>query len=1113
MMCRRKPSLRRAVIDTLEARCLLSSIPTPTIPSRVFNIESYGAVDTSANNTTDIQAAISAAAAAGWGIVEIPAAAQDWECGPLTLSSNIDFQVDAGATLQMLAYGTYPLVSGATSYANFIEANDVSNVEISGGGTIDGNGAPWWVAYNNGTLTVTRPQMVAINNCDIVLIEGITLQNPPNTHISIQNACNDVTVQNITINTPGTNAPNTDGIDVSGTNMIFRNDSISDGDDNIAMGAGATSGGPETANITIIDCFFGVGHGLSIGSYTSGGVDNVTVADCTFNGTTSGIRMKSERGRGGLVENISYYNITMTNVEYAIDINSYYSAAVPSNPQDPAQPLDLTPFWQNITISNLVSATTSSQSNYSGSYCGIIWGLPEAPVSGVTLSNVQLTARYGFDLDHDTNVAFDAACRITPLGGGSEEMSDTSAPTPYEVTVEQEGYSDEDVGSPATAGDTVYNPDAALLTDTAGGTGIGGASDQFNFLSETATGNITYFADLTSNSSSSSTDGVMIRDSSNTASSAFADAVVTPGSVVQFQYRSANGGTVSTDSVSNVTAPVWLEVVRSGSTFSGYYSTNGTTWNLIGSASVTMSSTEMVGVAVAANSSSSTTTAQFASLAGPSITTEPLASPQPVTGTTANLSVSATESGSTLTYTWSILESPSGVTTPTFSTNGTSTSNDTTATFFGAGIYEFLVTVTDSNNDARYAVLGVGVNQTPTAVTVKPASTAVLVNTSSVFTASATDQFGVTFEPNFSWSLVSGSGTQDSSAGVYNSPNTAGSATIGATAGSVSNTASITIVPVFAVESGSTLEVTLNSTGTVTLSTSGSSVTASEDGILKGFTGVTALTVTDSGSGDTLNFDGPLADPFIFSNAGTSTINVNTGTLNFAPVSSIALGTLNIASGALAAVPVNSSAQTLLLLNGLSITSGTLDLSDNELLITYGGGSDPMSAIYTFIQSGYNNGGWNGPGIISTSARTPTNGLTYALGFSDGKDGIVSGLSSGQIEVKYTLLGDANLDGTVNGTDFSILAGNFGLGYTNWDQGNFLFASSVNGSDFSALSANFGQGVALPAAVIVEAPAAGVTPASTSTTADTTSDNSVTTTVLKKSPPHPNISRHNGDHR
>jgi hypothetical protein len=144
-----------------------------------------------------------------------------------------------------------------------------------------------------------------------------------------------------------------------------------------------------------------------------------------------------------------------------------------------------------------------------------------------------------------------------------------------------------------------------------------------------------------------------------------------------------------------------------------------------------------------------------------------------------------------------------------------------------------------------------------------------------------------------------------------------------------------------------------------------------------------------------------------------------------------------------------------------------------------------MSTIYSYLQSGYNNGAWNGTGIISTSAQTPTNGLNYGLGYSDGKDGVVSGLSSGQIEVKYTLLGDANLDGTVNGTDFSILAGNFGLGYTNWDQGNFLFGSSVNGSDFSALSANFGQGAVLPAVAIVEAPAAPVVTTSTTTSGAT----------------------------
>lgn len=142
----------------------------------------------------------------------------------------------------------------------------------------------------------------------------------------------------------------------------------------------------------------------------------------------------------------------------------------------------------------------------------------------------------------------------------------------------------------------------------------------------------------------------------------------------------------------------------------------------------------------------------------------------------------------------------------------------------------------------------------------------------------------------------------------------------------------------------------------------------------------------------------------------------------------------------------------------LSIQSGgKLDLTDNHIFVTYSS-SDPISTIIGYIRSGYNNGEWNGSGIISSTARSPANGLDYGLGWADGKDKIVAGLLSGQIEIKYTLLGDANLDGVVNGSDFSILAANFGQGVTNWDQGNFLFTPAVNGSDFSALATNFGQG-------------------------------------------------------
>jgi len=137
--------------------------------------------------------------------------------------------------------------------------------------------------------------------------------------------------------------------------------------------------------------------------------------------------------------------------------------------------------------------------------------------------------------------------------------------------------------------------------------------------------------------------------------------------------------------------------------------------------------------------------------------------------------------------------------------------------------------------------------------------------------------------------------------------------------------------------------------------------------------------------------------------------------------------------------------------------SGVLDVGDNELIVDYAVGSDPVSTIRSYLISGRNGGGWNGTGIISSAAQTPTFGRYYALGYADGADGKISGLALGQIEIKYTLMGDANLDGMVNGTDFD-MTGNFGANVTGWDEGDFDYTGVFNGSDFSALGANYGQG-------------------------------------------------------
>ena len=136
---------------------------------------------------------------------------------------------------------------------------------------------------------------------------------------------------------------------------------------------------------------------------------------------------------------------------------------------------------------------------------------------------------------------------------------------------------------------------------------------------------------------------------------------------------------------------------------------------------------------------------------------------------------------------------------------------------------------------------------------------------------------------------------------------------------------------------------------------------------------------------------------------------------------------------------------------------GFVDVANNQILLSYGS-SDPISSIAGYIASGYNGGAWNGPGIISSTAQTATNGLLYGVGYADGADNVVSGLSSGQIEVMYTLLGDANLDGLVNAADFTILAANFNQPVTSWDQGDFNYDGLVNAADFTDLAANFNQG-------------------------------------------------------
>jgi hypothetical protein len=148
----------------------------------------------------------------------------------------------------------------------------------------------------------------------------------------------------------------------------------------------------------------------------------------------------------------------------------------------------------------------------------------------------------------------------------------------------------------------------------------------------------------------------------------------------------------------------------------------------------------------------------------------------------------------------------------------------------------------------------------------------------------------------------------------------------------------------------------------------------------------------------------------------------------------------------------------------LSITpTATLDVTNDSLYIDFGSAADPISTIVGYLTSGYNAGAWTGTGIDSSSAAANS---AYALGYSDGKDGVVTGLVPGQIEIAYTLYGDANLDGDVNGVDFTILASHLNQSVTDgWDEGDFNYDGSVNGADFALLAENFNES-AIDAAVV-----------------------------------------------
>ncbi|MDP4186639.1 MAG: glycosyl hydrolase family 28 protein [Bacteroidota bacterium] len=381
----------------------------PVIPNAVFDITNYGAVSsTIIDNTSSIQKTIEACSLAGGGKVLIPAGT--FLSGPISMKSNINLQISSGAVLRMLPYGSgngtvagsYPNSGTADDYTDFIYGKNLNNIEVSGSGLIDGQGSDWWTAYK-ANKSISRPCMIRFDACTNIAVLGISLQNAPNVHITIGKSSSNATISNITITAPSS-SPNTDGIDVWSPNVEISGCNIACGDDNIAMDSGSQ-------NVFIKNCTFGVGHGCSIGSYAAD-ISNIKVDSCSFTGTTSGIRMKTARGRGGSEQYLYYSNITMSGVTNPIYITSYYPSTPSTPSSDTTQAItSTTPSWQHIVLKNI---TISGSSN-----AGVFWGLPERSINDVVLDNVKISASSGVKAYFITGLVFKNGSSVTVTSGNA----------------------------------------------------------------------------------------------------------------------------------------------------------------------------------------------------------------------------------------------------------------------------------------------------------------------------------------------------------------------------------------------------------------------------------------------------------------------------------------------------------------------------------------------------------------------------------------------------------------------------------------------------------------------------------------------------------------------
>ena len=359
-----------------------------------MNILDFGAVRGTFSGEA-IQRAIDAAAAQGGGRVTVPAGV--FETAGLVLRSNVELHLESGAVLRFTDdFDAYPIIRTRwegfeqDSHRPLIYARGEENIALTGCGTLEGCGRKWWTAFRAGEMKAARPCFICFENCSRVLMEGFKVTNSPAWTVHPL-CCENVTIHGLTVVNPS-DSPNTDGIDPeSCRNVRISACHIDVGDDCIAVKAGTEDADAmiPCENITVTGCTMVHGHGgVVLGSEMSGSIRRVAISGCVFDGTDRGIRIKTRRGRGGSVEDVSVTGVVMNDVLCPLVINLMYFCGkdgkkpIVSDPNP--QPVDeTTPHVRRIRMADIVVTNAKSAA-------ACLCGLPEAPLEDISIVNTQI---------------------------------------------------------------------------------------------------------------------------------------------------------------------------------------------------------------------------------------------------------------------------------------------------------------------------------------------------------------------------------------------------------------------------------------------------------------------------------------------------------------------------------------------------------------------------------------------------------------------------------------------------------------------------------------------------------------------------------------------------